>query len=75
METVKFIKDDESPTTDKVASQPLNDLLCTEEVQAVKDAMWIMERASSSLMLNTLQKNIAVKSLAVLHKLLDKCCA
>jgi hypothetical protein len=28
METVKFIKDDESPTTDKVASQPLNDLLC-----------------------------------------------
>ncbi len=28
METVKFIKDDESPTTDRVANQPLNDLLC-----------------------------------------------
>ena len=32
MEHIKFEKDDSSPTTDRVASQPLNDLLCGDLV-------------------------------------------
>ncbi len=50
-----------------------DDLLCAKEVQAVKDAMWIVDQSLQGNDIWPRNRGMAQKSLRVLHKLLDKC--